>query len=203
METATLSGRITDPQGSSVPKAQIQLVNIDTNGVWKTETNNEGIYVFTGVKPGQYRLLVLKDGFHEIVKPEFTLHVQDHVEQNFALQVGSVAETVTVSAADAHMSTDSSAVGLLVNRTFIEDMPLNGRSFQDLIALAPGAVTQNSGTGVSQNLFSINGQSTEANYFTVDGVSANLGLLANANFGGVDLTQLAGVTPGVSALGTT
>src|SRR5258705_7631561 len=78
VDTATLSGRITDPQGSSVANAKVQIVNIDTNGAVSTETNNEGIYVFTGVQPGRYRLLVLKDGFHEIIKPEFVLHVQDH-----------------------------------------------------------------------------------------------------------------------------
>ena len=70
VETATLSGRITDPQGSSVPKAQVQIVNIDTNVVSSTETNGEGIYVFTGMQPGRYRLLVLKDGFASVVNAQ-------------------------------------------------------------------------------------------------------------------------------------
>jgi|SRR5579863_37164 len=197
-DTATLSGRIADPQGKSVPKALVQITNIDTNVASSTETNAEGIYVFSGIKPGRYRLLVLKDGFHEIIKPEFTLHVQDDIQQNFGLQVGSVSETVTVSANAEQFATDSPAVGMTVTRDFVENMPLNGRSFQDLIALAPGTVSASDGTG----LFSVNGQRDDANSFTVDGVSANLGS-GGAYSAGILVQAAAGVLPAQTALGTT
>jgi Carboxypeptidase regulatory-like domain len=176
--TATLSGRITDPQGKVIPKAQVELVNIDTNVAATTETNGDGIYVLSAIQPGRYRLTVRKDGFHEILKPEFTLHTQDDLEQNFGLEVGSVAETVTVSAGISEAETTNPAVSMTVTREFVEDMPLNGRSFQDLIQLAPGTVSDQNG------YYSIDGQRTDSNNYTVDGVSANLGGLNNATQAG-------------------
>src|SRR5580700_4139307 len=192
--TATLSGRITDPQGKVVPKAEVQLVNIDTNVGTTTQTNVDGIYVLSAIQPGRYRLTVRKDGFHEILKPEFTLHTQDDREQNFSLEVGSVSETVTVSAGISEAETTNPAVSMTVDREFVENMPLNGRSLQDLIQLAPGTVTNGNG------YYSIDGQRQDANNFTVDGVSANLGgVLNNA---GPDLGA-SGNTPSQTALGTT
>jgi len=164
VDTATLSGRITDPQGSAVPKARVQIVNIDTNISMSTETNNEGIYVFTGIKPARYRLLVLKDGFHEVIKPEFALQVQDYVEQNFGLQVGSVSETVTVEAGAPLVNTQSAAVSTVIDRQFVESLSLNGRSFNTLLQLTPGVVIAPT-LFTSSGQFSINGQRTNANYF--------------------------------------
>jgi|HubBroStandDraft_6_1064221.scaffolds.fasta_scaffold00510_13 hypothetical protein len=194
--TATLSGRITDPQGKAVPKAEVQVVNIDTNAGTTTQTNNDGIYVLSAIQPGRYRLTVHKEGFHEIFKPEFILHTQDDLEQNFALEVGSVAETVTVSAGISEAETTNPAVSMTVTREFVEDMPLNGRSFQDLIQLAPGTASAASGSG----FYSIDGQRTDANNFTVDGVSANLGGALNSTDGNGSLN---GSTPSQTALGTT
>jgi Carboxypeptidase regulatory-like domain/TonB-dependent Receptor Plug Domain len=195
--TATLSGRITDPQGKVVPKAEVQLVNIDTNVGATTQTNGDGIYVLSAIQPGRYRLTVRKDGFHEILKPEFTLHTQDDLEQNFSLEVGSVAETVTVSAGISEAETTNPAVSMTVTREFVENMPLNGRSLQDLIQLAPGTVSGAQGDG----FYSINGQRTDANYFTVDGVSANLGGILSAP--GQQDAGVSGSTPSQTALGTT
>jgi hypothetical protein len=198
VETATLSGRITDPQGGSVPKAEVQIVNIDTNGVLKTATNNEGIYVFTGIQPGKYRLLVLKDGFHEIIKPELTLHVQDHVEQNFGLQVGSVSETVTVQDGAPLINTESGSVSTVIDSKFVESLPLNGRSFNTLLQLTPGVVIAPSSSD-SPGQFSIAGQRTDANNFTVDGVSANFGVGSGGFLGNTG----SGSTQSFSALGGT
>lgn len=203
-ETATLSGRISDPQGASVPKAQIEIVNIDTNVSSTTETNNEGIYVFSGVKPGRYRLHVLKDGFHEIIRPEFTLNTQDDIQQNFRLQVGSVSESVTVEANGVNINTSDAAVSTVVGQQFVTNIPLNGRSFQDLIALTPGvslgAANGNPATPGTSGEFSVNGQRTEQNYFTVDGVSVNVGTSpGDFGFG----AGFAGAVPGETVLGTT
>jgi hypothetical protein len=202
VETSTLSGRITDPQGSAVPEAQVQIVSIDTNVASSTETNSEGIYVFTGIKPGRYRLLVLKDGFHEVVKPEFTLQVQDHIEQNFRLQVGSVNETVTVAEGGINMNTTDAAVATIVDRNFVENLPMSGRTFQTLVYLTPG-VTQNIGSGSASNhatgQFSVNGQRATSNYWTLDGVSANIGITpwftpGNGTAGGLGAFNVVGGT---------
>jgi hypothetical protein len=194
---ATVTGEVVDEAGKLVPGAAITFTNINTNAPYATKTNGEGIYVLSALDPGVYRANVTREGFKSIVKPDIELHTQDQVSLNFSLQVGSVSETVTVSANAEHMPSDSAAVGLLVNRDFVENTPLNGRSFQDLIALAPGVVSdsQNSNEG----LLSINGQRGDANYFEVDGVSGN----TNSAVSSGDIRGLSGVLPAQTALGTT
>jgi hypothetical protein len=188
---ASLSGRVTDPHGAVVPHTTVEAINNATNVKASTETNGDGLYYFSALPPAVYRIVVSKDGFKQIIEGEVTLHTQDSLTLNFALQIGSVAESITVNAETIN---ESPAVSLTVTREFVENMPLNGRSFQDLIQLAPGAVAN--GTGY----YSINGQRNDANNFTVDGVSANLGGVLNSagSDGGVSGNQ-----PSQTALGTT
>jgi hypothetical protein len=203
--TATLSGVIQDPKGGVVPDVEVTATRIETGIAVTTKTNAAGIYVLTGLMPGHYHLLIRRPGFKEIAIKTFELHVQDKLEQNFSLEIGSVSETVTVNANSDQMAPDNPAVGLLVNRDFVENMPLNGRSFQDLLALAPGAIpaaVPGSGNDAFLGLTSFNGQRGDANNFTMDGVSANTnsaGALAPAG----DTRGLAGVLPAQTALGTT
>jgi len=184
---ASMSGQITDAQGKIVPDVDVQAVNTDTNAVYAAKTNTSGIYVIPNLPPGNYRLLVIKDGFKEINKIGYVLHVQDAVEQNFALQVGSISESVTVHADQNNINTTDASVSTVVDRQFAENLPLNGRSFQTLIQLTPGVVVIPS-TLADNGQFSVNGQRGESNYWMVDGVSANIGLgsgLAAGNgFGG-------------------
>jgi hypothetical protein len=206
METATLSGVITDPKGRVVPDVEIAASRIETGTVMTTKTNGAGIYFFTGLIPGHYHLMIHKSGFKEIAIKEFELHVQDELEQNFSLEIGSVSETVTVTAETSMMNTTDGSVSTVVDSTYVENMPLNGRSFQDLILLTPGIVTQTPQLGPVSQLgatgeFSVNGQRPESNYYTVDGVSANVGAAP-----GISMTGTAGASGSVAAataLGTT
>ena len=196
-ETATLSGVIQDPHGRVVPDVEVTATRIETGTQTTTKTNGAGIYVFTNLMPGDYHLTVRRPGFKEIAIKQFELHVQDQLQQNFSLEIGSVSETVTVSGTNGMWAmTDSPAVGTLVTRDFVENMPLNGRSFQDLISLTPGAVSSSTSSNGS---FSINGQRDDANYFMVDGVSANI------YSGGTNLPGqgTAGTLPAQTAAGTT
>jgi len=206
---ATINGQVTDPQGSVVPGVAVEAVNIDTNVVYPATTNGSGIYVIPSLPPGPYRLAVRKDGFKVINMTGLVLQVQDTLEQNFSLEIGSVSESVTVNGSGNNINTTDGSVSTVVDSKMVENMPLNGRSFQDLILLTPGTVTQTpqavnngtpSGVGVSGE-FSVNGQRTESNYYTVDGVSANVGAAA-----GSSLTGGAGGSGSVAAstaLGTT
>jgi len=174
-EVATLSGRVTDPGGGVIAGVEVKADNIETNTTRSTMTTGEGVYVLPNLQPGRYRLIVRKEGFNQIVKTEIILHVQDTLAENFILQIGSVDQSITVVAEDGLVSTESAAVGTVIDRQFVENMPLNGRSFQSLILLTPGVVPvassqQNSGQ------FSVNGQRSTTNYFSVDGVSANIGI---------------------------
>jgi Carboxypeptidase regulatory-like domain/TonB dependent receptor len=200
---ATVTGEITDAQGKLVPRVTVVFTNVNTGAASSTVTNNEGIYVLAALQPGIYRANLTKQGFKSVVKPDIELHTQDQVSLNFSLELGSITETVTVSANAEHMPSDSPAAGLLVDRTFVENLPLNGRSFQDLISLAPGTVSAASGTG----LFSVDGQREDSNYYELDGVSSNLNSVSPAGqfLPGPqsDLRELSGVFPSQTALGTT
>ena len=95
-ETATISGLITDDTGAVVPGAEVTLQSVERGTATRATTNNAGIYVFASVQPGQYQLAAHKPGFKQIDFLGLIVNVQDHIEQNFRLQVGSVAESVTV-----------------------------------------------------------------------------------------------------------
>ena len=100
--------------------------------------------------------------------------VQDEASLNVQLQC-PVSEAVTVAAIRPLINVTSGSVGTVVDREFVANMPLNGRSFQSLIALTPGVVVT-AATSAAQGQFSVNGQRADANYFMVDGVSANVGI---------------------------
>lgn len=196
-EMAAVSGRVTDLTGAVIPGAEIIVTHIETNTTFTTLTNTVGIYHVPSLKPGRYRITAQRQGFRAVVKTELVLHVQDQVAENFVLQVGSANESVTVIA-DAEKVQTSAAVGTVVDRQFVEQMPLNGRSFQSLISLTPGTVIAET-TSNEQGQFSFNGQRTNSNYFMVDGVGANTGVFSGANLG----QSAGGSLPGLSVSGGT
>src|SRR6266849_1063643 len=189
-ETATDSGLVTDRTTAAVSAAEVRLQSVERGTVTTTTTNNAGIYFFPSVRPGQYQISIQKQGFKQVDLLGLIVNVQDHIEQNFRLEVGSIAESVTVEAASSMINATNASVSTVIDQTYVQNMPLNGRSFQDLILLTPGIVTQPSqvassgspftGLGMTGE-FSVNGQRTESNYYTVDGVSANVGAAAGNN----------------------
>src|SRR6266702_5988358 len=204
-ETGTVSGLITDETGAVVLGAEVKLQSVERGTVATTTTNDAGIYVFASVHPGQYQVTVHKPGFKQVDLLGMIVNIQDHIEQNFRLQIGSVAESVTVEANDLKINTTDASVSTVIDQSYIKNMPLNGRSFQDLILLTPGVVTQspqnNSSVLGQAGEFSVNGQRQESNNYTVDGVSANVGTAA-----GTQLTSWAGASGSIAAstaLGTT
>src|SRR6266481_1764274 len=186
-ELAAVTGLVTDPNGRSVPGVKIGITNLGTNIEATTTTNDQGIYRVPALQPGIYRITLLKDGFKSIVKSGIELHVQDVASINFELQLGSVAETVTVTAGGLVINTTDAAVSTVVDRQFGENLPMNGRSFQTLIQLAPGVVVTPS-SAYDSGQFSVNGQRSGSNYWMVDGVSANIGIssgtITGSGFGG-------------------
>lgn len=191
-ESATIRGTVKDPQGSVVPEVQVVVTRVETGVSTTTATNTAGIYAFIGLEPGRYRMTVSRAGFKEITIKDFQLAVQDRLEQNFSLEVGQVTEIVNVDAAMLTINAQDATVSTVVDRQFAENLPLNGRSFQSLIELTPGVVlSPNTGTNTGQ--FSINGQRADANYWMVDGVSANIGMSA-AGYVGQGLSGSLGAT---------
>ncbi len=204
-ETATVSGRVTDDSGAVVTAADVRLQSVDRGDVVKTLTNGGGIYVLPGVRPGRYRLAVQKDGFRHVDVLDLVVNIQDRIEQNVRLQVGSVNESITVSGAAPIVNTENGAVSTVVDHSYVANVPLNGRTLQGLILLTPGIVTNSPQSGSSASIgqqgeFSVNGQRTESNSYAVDGVSANNGAIAGifASFS----SAASGSLPAATALGT-
>src|SRR5260370_11090094 len=195
---ASVTGRVFDPNAAVIVEATVVAKNIETGIETRVQSNVDGFYHFADLGPGNYEFSVSKRGFKVIVKPSVTLHVGDTISMNFSMQVGDVRETVTVEAGAPLVNTESAAVSTVIDRQFVSQLPLNGRSFNTLLQLTPGVVIAPA-TDAAPGQFSVNGQRTNANYFTVDGVSVNFGVNAGITGG----QQGGGGTPAFSTFGTT
>ena len=178
-DTGSINGQVTDSSGAVVSGALVTITDLGTNTARTAKTDLKGDYAFSTLRPSHYRITVDAQGFKQSLISDIELHTQDKLAENVSLSVGTSNQTVNVSAETQQIET-SSAVTTTISRQFIENMPLNGRSFQALIALTPGNVTAKTYyTNAGQ--FSINGQRTDANYFSIDGVSANVGITQGSN----------------------
>src|SRR5262249_24270262 len=144
-----------------------------------------------------------KESFDSVAVSGLILNVAEHLSRDIVLEVGSVTESVTVSAETSHVNTVDGSVSTVIDRATVENMPLNGRSFQSLLELIPGinAINPMSVTPANvqsaQGQFTVNGQHPDANYFIGDGVSANTG----ASSGGLLGQSGTGSLPATTALG--
>jgi hypothetical protein len=192
-----INGLVLDATGGVIVGAEIRIVNDATAVQYVGKTNGEGIYVVTNLPPGTYRLQVSKIGFKTLIKPDIILNVQDSLAINFTLPVGAASEVVTVKGGAPLVNTESGSVSTVIDRRFVENLPLNGRSFNALLQLTPGVVIAATST-YNQGQFSIAGQRTSANNFLIDGVSANFGVSPQPSVG-----TSGGATQAFSALGGT
>jgi hypothetical protein len=182
--TASLNGTVRDTTGLVVGDATLALRNIETNVERRTVSNALGDYAFVNVPPGRYTVEASKTGFATMRVKPFTLAVSQIATIDVSLNVGSVSETVTVSAVGAEVESSSAELGAVVETKNVEDLPLNNRNFTQLLLLTPGAsdinVSQNSGgtQAAAIGTFSfpaMNGQPNRSNLFTTDGI-ANYGM---------------------------
>ena len=172
--TASLSGTIVDEQRAAVASAVV-TVRDPRRGLERSATSDSsGSFVFQQLNPGRYELLVAHSGFTTIRFEGIVVSADDQRAMRIELKVAAQQDSVTVSA-EVPLVSLSPSVATSVGQDFIENQPLNGRSFQTLINLAPGVVLTPASLP-SQGQFSVNGQRTGSNYFTVDGVSANFGM---------------------------
>jgi len=194
----SINGRVVDPSNGVIVGADILVINDVTGVKYSGKTNDDGIYVLPNLQPGPYRLQVSKVGFKTLIKPDIVLNVQDALSINFTLPVGAVFETMTVEGGAPLVNTENAAVSTVVDRQFAENLPMNGRSFQTLIQLTPGVVVVPTNVA-DAGQFSVNGQRAASNYWTVDGVSANVGVSSGA----VPGNGFGGTLASFSALGGT
>ena len=174
-QTAQLGGRIQDPSGSPVDNAVVTVLNEET-GIQRTTTSNfQGQYLIVSLPPSRYRVTVEATGFQATTRSGLILEVGQNAQLDFSLQIRSIQQTVTVEGGTTLINSADASVSTVISRDFVANLPLNGRSFHSLVELTPGTVLVNT-TEQSRGQFAINGQRNDANYFTVDGVSANIGV---------------------------
>ncbi len=194
----TVSGIVLDPSGGVIAGADVLIVNDATAVQYPGKTNSEGYYVVPNIPPGTYRIQVSNTGFKTIIKPDIVVHVEDALAINFTLPIGAASEIVTVQGGAPLVNTEDAAVSTVIDRNFVESLPLNGRSFNTLLQLTPGVVLARSNSN-SPGQFSVAGQRTDANNFLIDGVSGNFGVVPTAGLVGSG----AGQAQAFSALGGT
>ena len=150
-QTATggVNGTITDPAKAAVPGATVTLRNTATNLQTTANSNSSGFFTFVNVQPGPYTLSVTHPGFKAVRLPEFTVGVNQMVTQDLALTLGQVNETVTVEAQAKLIQQSSAELGSIVPEKAVEDLPLNGRNFTQLLTLTPGATPVSTSQGAS------------------------------------------------------
>src|SRR5574341_621426 len=195
--SATLSGTVVDANGAVIPGATITVTEPATGVERTTTTNDLGYFTIPLLKPSTYLLHVEHQGFLTAEVRDIVLNVNDQRALTIKMKVGDVKETVNITG-EAPLINESPAVGTVVDRQFVGNLPLNGRSFQSLITLSPGVVLTKA-SAFEPGQFSVNGQRSDSNYFTVDGVSANLGVSGGVGLG----EQAGGTSPGLTVLGGT
>ncbi|MGH9907637.1 MAG: carboxypeptidase regulatory-like domain-containing protein, partial [Pyrinomonadaceae bacterium] len=193
--TATLTGTVVDQNGAVVPGVAVSVINPATSLERTTTTSVAGYFTIPLLPPGNYTLTARRDGFAPVRAENIVLNVGDQKSLQIQLKAGNITEMVKI-VGDAPLINESPAVSTVVDRQFVENIPLNARSLQSLIALVPG-VTRITTPVLGQ--FSVNGQRHNANYFTIDGVSANIGTFS----AGVGPQAFTGTLPGQTAIGTT
>jgi hypothetical protein len=204
--TATLSGTVVDENGAVIPGASVTVSNASTGLQRRLLTDGVGRFNFPVLPPGKYTVRVVSEGFAPVEIRDPELNVNDHLAYRIELKVGSVGAYILVAdsvgaggtSGASSASVSAASVSTLIDRHLVENLPLNGQSFQSLLAISPGAV-QTRASFNEQGQFSFNGQRANANYFTVDGVSANFGVSAGAAPG----QAAAGSLPALSAFGGT
>ncbi|AFL87422.1 hypothetical protein Terro_1102 [Terriglobus roseus DSM 18391] len=139
VEQGRFVGRISDPQGASVPGVTVQVRNLDTNITQTGVTNGSGEYVITPVPAGNYVLTVNAPGFTTANTKTIEVQVGQIVRQDVGLTIGSATEVVEVNTTAPLLSTDSATSGQVITNQQLTELPLNGRGFYQLASLTPGA----------------------------------------------------------------
>jgi hypothetical protein len=172
--TGSILGSVTDSSGAIVQHATVIVMNTDTSQKYTTTTGSAGDYDAPSLNPGNYSVSVQAPGFQKSQTDIFVLAVDQKVRVNISLKPGAVNQETMVTAQAVTLDTDSSALSQLVSQQQVEQLPLNGRNFMQLLLIGAGAVTVGGEQGTMRqgqgNAVSINGGRPEGNNYTLDGL---------------------------------
>lgn len=173
--TAAISGTVEDASGALVPGAKVTAKSLETGASRTVLSDDSGGYTLVALPLGATELRVEKTGFKTAVRTGVALVVGQQVVVNFQLELGEFVQQVTTSDEAPLVNTSTSSISGVVGEREIKDLPLNGRSFDNLITLSPGAVSysalKSAGTSTSNgNTFSVDGRRTYENLFLLNGI---------------------------------
>ena len=184
-DTATVLGTVRDSNGAVLPGVAVTLKNVATAIAVTSQTDADGNYQFNNIRIGDYRVSAEKQGFSTAVAERVNVTVNARQRVDLAMQPGAVTETVVITDAVQLLETDSSVRGQVVQKQQIVSLPLNGRSYANLVLLAPGVreSNQNAATGGGREAaFNVNGLRNTFNNFLLDGVDNNAYGTSNQGF---------------------
>lgn len=172
---AAISGTVEDPSGAGVGGAKVTVTNSETGAARTTTTDESGNFSVLSLAPGPHEVKVEKPGFKAAVRTGINLKVAQQAVVNFRLEIGEFVQQVTVAEDVPVVNTTTVATSGVVGEREIKDLPLNGRSFDILIALNPGTINysamKSANTSTSDgNTFSVAGRRTSENLFLLNGV---------------------------------
>ena len=180
--TGDILGTVTDPSGGAVPGAKVTVTNTGTNVTQNTTSAANGDFVFNLLQPGTYKVTVTAPGFQAFIEGAIQLSAGDRRRIDTNLAVGAVTQSVTIEAEASALQTDSSVVSTTITQNAVQNIPLNGRNFVNLIQVQPGMNQgpPNSLTNGGRLLdrrqtaaFSANGQGDGLNNAMIDGADNN------------------------------
>ena len=183
LTTADILGTVTDPSDAVVPNANVTLINLETNETRTIQSNGSGDYSFTLLPVGHYSITIKAQGFKVSITKDLAVEAGDRARSDVHLQLGSESTVIEVTANTALLQADSATVSSSVTAKAVQDLPLNGRNFVQLVQLVPGA-NEGPGNGLSSGGrpddrrtnaagISVNGQDDTLNNWVVDGIDDN------------------------------
>ena len=174
--SGTINGTVTDQSDSAVPDADVIVTSESTLAAVHVKSSSDGVFAAVALPVGRYKIAVTKSGFQTYSKAGIFIEPSGVRTVNVRLQLGSVANTVTISASAAQIETTTSETANQVGQSQTETLPLNGRNYQSLAALMPGVTNTQAGVALgtgghgTSNAMSINGMGQNGTYYTLDGV---------------------------------
>jgi hypothetical protein len=170
--TAAITGSVRDATGASVPATAITVKHIDTGLTRSAQSDADGNYSISSLPVGQYEVTAEKMGFRREVRNGINLTVGQEAALNLTLQVGSIDQQVTVTGEAPLVNTTLSSTAGLITEQQVKDLPLNGRSFDQLLTLNTGVINNSSNMGQGNGFtnFSVAGKRQETNRFLINGV---------------------------------
>lgn len=171
----SIVGTVKDPAGAAVPGARVEAVDLDTNETHTTVTNEVGYYEFPLLPAARYRIEAKLEGFQRATTAPFSLNAGTRPRFDLALALGQVAESVEVVGSAPLVNTTTTDLGVVVDQSKVESLPLNGRNWQQLVGLQSGVMNSPPGAAGDRGGIEFNGSSGLGNNLLLDGVDMTFG----------------------------